>query len=102
MAQSCFRRDLWNVYGLASHEAYRAEPATLTAERKLRRYGGASAHLTVHAVTAQRAIATASRYEMQRREAGAGRLPEPGDEIRLHTATGVPVLVPPPRMPGEI
>lgn len=101
MAQSCFRRDLWNVYGLASHETFRAERATLTAERKVRRFASGPAHYTVHCHSAARAIATVSRYIWQTREAGAGRQPEPGEAIGLHTATGVPVLVPPPRMPGE-
>lgn len=92
---------LFNVYGLASHQAYSAEPAELEAEREARRWGEGPARLTVHCHSPARAIRVASRWVEQRREAGAGRLPAPGEEIRLHILAGVPVLVPPPRMPGE-
>jgi hypothetical protein len=97
MPRSPFGRDLWNVYDPGPAEPYLATRATLTAEREARRWASDRPHLTVHATDPQRAIRTACAWIEQERERGANRPPQPWEEIRLHTATGVPVLVPPPR-----
>lgn len=93
MPRSPFGRDLWNVYGLASHETCRAERATLTREREARRFATDLPHFTVHARDAAHAIQTVARRIREQRNCLTG-LP---DTVDLHTACGVPVLVPPPR-----